>query len=275
MRLLPHSLTNFLPILLLLAFATYVSSQQGATCDSETPCKSGCCNDFGNCGFGDKFCAPSVCVGSCNATAECGTFAAEPGKKCPLNVCCSQYGYCGTTEEFCKVTSDPETSCQSNCGQPERKQCASTWTQRRIAYYETWADTKKCDSFRPEDIPVHALTHINVAFGGIFSNNNVDVQDTGVVSRVVRLKKRNPALQVFLSLGGWTFSDPGDTRDRWTNMAATAESRDAFVKDVAWVLETYGLDGIDLDWEYRQSPILIMLKPCLHDLSPSRRPWRP
>lgn len=55
------------------------------------------------------------------------------------------------------------------------------------------------------------------------------------------------------------FAYLGDTRGAWTNMAATADSRQTFVDSVVKTLETYGLDGIDLDWEYRES---LMLPAC-------------
>ena len=38
-----------------------------------------------------KYCGDG-CSSNCNATAECGEYAKEPGKTCPLNVYCSQFG---------------------------------------------------------------------------------------------------------------------------------------------------------------------------------------
>ena len=96
-----HSFTSFLVLLFFFSLITFVTPQQGATCDSENPCKSGCCSKAGNCGFGDEYCKPEVCISTCNATAECGKWAETPGSECPLNVCCSKWGFCGTTSEFC------------------------------------------------------------------------------------------------------------------------------------------------------------------------------
>lgn len=204
-----RSLEYCLVILFCFSLTTFVSSQQGFSCTSDDPCKVGCCSRSGSCGFGPDWCAPENCVGTCNATAECGQYAKEPDLECPLNVCCSRWGFCGTTEEFCQTSSNKNESCQSNCEKPVREKCASSWRKRRIAYYESWAETRECDSFRPEDIPVKALTHINIAFGGIGSDHKITIDNSGIISRVVKLKLRNPALQVILSLGGWTFSDPG------------------------------------------------------------------
>ncbi|KAL3430011.1 hypothetical protein BDV09DRAFT_202564 [Aspergillus tetrazonus] len=160
-----------------------------------------------------------------------------------------RWGFCGTAEEFCEETDDEETSCQSNCGQPERDTCDSRWETRRIAYYETWADTRECDAFRPEDIPVKALTHLNIAFAGI-EDSEVTIESSEMISRIVKLKRRNRSLKVFIAVGGWAFSDPGPTRTAWSDMASTSDNRQKFINSLMDLFETYGLDGVDLDWEY-------------------------
>lgn len=207
MRRQPRKFLSFSQLfLLLLPFLSLVLGQQDATCDTEHPCEVGCCSMSGSCGFGPDWCAEENCISNCDAVAECGEYNED--KECPLNVCCSRWGFCGTTEEFCKKTDDEKTSCQSNCGQPDRKTCDSSWETRRIAYYETWADSRECDVFRPEDIPVKALTHLNIAFGGI-EDSEVTIDSSEMISRIVKLKRRNRSLKVFIAIGGWAFSDPG------------------------------------------------------------------
>jgi hypothetical protein len=79
------------------------------TCDASTPCSNGAyCGETGNCGYGPTYCGAG-CTSNCDATAECGEYAATSGTTCPLNTCCSQYGFCGTTEDYCSE------NCQSNC----------------------------------------------------------------------------------------------------------------------------------------------------------------
>ncbi|KAJ5375522.1 hypothetical protein N7517_007528 [Penicillium concentricum] len=245
----PHSFTKlFSFLILLLSFSLSVLAQQDAVCDSETPCKVGCCSKSGSCGFGPDWCSDENCISNCKAVAECGQYGND--KKCPLNVCCSRWGFCGTTEEFCLETDDEEKSCQSNCGQPDRQKCSNErWKQRRIAYYETWADNRTCDAFRPENIPVKALTHLNIAFGGI-KDSRVTISSTDMISRIVKLKRRNRSLQVFIAVGGWAFSDPGPTRTAWSDMASSKETRTKFINSLMDLLETFDLDGVDLDWEY-------------------------
>lgn len=62
------------------------------TCSASAPCSNGaCCGASGYCGYGPTYCGAG-CLSQCDATAECGQYASDPGKKCLLNVCCSQYG---------------------------------------------------------------------------------------------------------------------------------------------------------------------------------------
>jgi chitinase len=51
-------------------------------------------------------------------------------------------------------------------------------------------------------------------------------------------------LKVIISVGGWTWSDDFST------VALTPESRWAFAESLKSFVQTYDLDGADLDWEY-------------------------
>ncbi|MBN8503677.1 MAG: glycoside hydrolase family 18 protein [Burkholderiales bacterium] len=61
----------------------------------------------------------------------------------------------------------------------------------------------------------------------------------------VRLKQRDPAVQVLASVGGWGGSDP------IFHLAASAEGRAALVASMQRFLRAHeGFDGIDIDWEH-------------------------
>jgi len=91
------------------------------------------------------------------------------------------------------------------------------------------------------------MTHINYAFGHVTKTfDGVYVQNPSFLKEVVALKKQNPKLKVVLSVGGWTSGN-------FSEMAASDKYRRSFAKDCRRVVDEYGLDGIDIDWEYPTS----------------------
>lgn len=91
------------------------------------------------------------------------------------------------------------------------------------------------------------MTHLNYAFGSVNETfNGVNVSHPERLQQMVALKAQNPELKVLLSIGGWTSG-------RFSEMAATKENREAFARDCRRIVEAFGLDGIDMDWEYPTS----------------------
>ncbi len=94
--------------------------------------------------------------------------------------------------------------------------------------------------------PVDKLTHIIFSFLKIqndtltFQNKK---QEKSLVE-LVALKKQYPQLKIMLSIGGWSGCA------FCSDMFASAERRQLFAKTSAQLFRQYGIDGIDLDWEY-------------------------
>lgn len=108
-----------------------------------------------------------------------------------------------------------------------------------IAYYSGGAE-------KVSQLPAEKLSHIIFSFCHLKGNElKVDnASDSLTILALVKLKARNPALKIMLSLGGWggckTCSD----------VFSSAEGRTQFTKSVMRLTKQYHTDGLDLDWEY-------------------------
>jgi chitinase len=107
---------------------------------------------------------------------------------------------------------------------------------------------------------VDGLTHLNYAFAYIDPTSfKITTMDAATPARtfedVAGLKLSNPNLQIFVSLGGWTFSDNGTaTQPVFGNIARSSANRQKFADNLLQFLDTYGYDGVDIDWEYPGAP---------------------
>ena len=103
------------------------------------------------------------------------------------------------------------------------------------AYVTSWTD----------EVPdPNVMTHINYAFGHVNDSfDGVRIDNPERLKMIVGLKQQNPKLKVLLSIGGWGSG-------RFSEMAASKDNREMFANECQRVVEEYGLDGIDIDWEY-------------------------
>lgn len=107
-----------------------------------------------------------------------------------------------------------------------------------VAYVTSWTDVMPDPS---------VITHINYAFGHVSDSfDGVRVDNEKRLRDIVALKQVDPELKVALSVGGWGSG-------RFSEMADNDSLRLAFARDCARVADEYGLDGIDIDWEYPTS----------------------
>ena len=109
-----------------------------------------------------------------------------------------------------------------------------------VAYYTEYS----------KDVPdAKLLTHVNYAHGRFVNpktgDGGITIAEPSLLKKVVALKKDYPHLKVLLMIGGW-----GSHADGFSMMARDPAKRTLFCKECKKHIDNYGLDGIDIDWEY-------------------------
>jgi chitinase len=136
-----------------------------------------------------------------------------------------------------------------------------------VGYYPSWKWNRQHWLLTPDKIPYEKLTIINYAFfvpsadgkkiagkdpvGDQLLLQGVKDKKTGKFlphTGLVDLAHQHD-IKVMISLGGWEDSD------NFPEVAASESTRRAFAHSCIDLIEQYGFDGIDIDWEF----------PCLAD----------
>ncbi|KAF8154682.1 glycoside hydrolase family 18 protein [Crassisporium funariophilum] len=134
-----------------------------------------------------------------------------------------------------------------------------------FAYFTNWGIYGA--NFQPTDLKPAPLTHILYSFADTDSSSGAikltdpyadeqkrfagDTWDEvgnnlyGCLKQLYLLKLKQRNLKVLLSIGGWTYSQAGHF-----NFVTSAAARATFVSNAVQLVEDYGFDGIDIDFEY-------------------------
>ncbi len=111
---------------------------------------------------------------------------------------------------------------------------------------------------KPEDIPLGYYTHINFAFASIdpssFTIAPMASDVAALYGGVTGLKSSQPGLQVWISIGGWAFNDPGPTRSTFSDLVGSSSAQEAFFSSLISFMSHNGFDGVDLDWQVSPIP---------------------
>lgn len=117
-------------------------------------------------------------------------------------------------------------------------------TKRIVGYYYG----KGRPGYRLSQVPVQELTHLIYSHAKPTARGDCELAhpdlDVPNLLALKSLRTQNPQLLVLLSVGGWS----GSTY--FSDVAATPSARSQFSASCFQVLEKYGLDGLDIDWEY-------------------------
>ncbi|WP_235938583.1 glycosyl hydrolase family 18 protein [Chitinophaga solisilvae] len=120
--------------------------------------------------------------------------------------------------------------------------CMNAFSQtpfRVIGYMPSWSGSVNA-------VQYSKLTHINYAF--LLPNGNGSLQAIENPSKLQSLVSTAHAnnVKVLISVGGWNNGNDNG----FETLAASSTSRNNFVNNMIAFVNQYGLDGVDIDWEY-------------------------
>ena len=84
---------------------------------------------------------------------------------------------------------------------------------------------------------------INIAFGHIHDSVITWETPDNIKDSLARIRNVNPEIKLILSIGGWSAGG-------FSEAAMTEENRERVANSAAALVQEYGLDGVDIDWEY-------------------------
>ncbi|KAK9449465.1 glycoside hydrolase [Limtongia smithiae] len=138
---------------------------------------------------------------------------------------------------------------------------------KSVVYFPNWSIYAR--KYFVRDLPTKYITHVLYAFANVDTNtgvikltdnwsdtdqhhendswNDPDIAQNlyGNLHELYKLKRACPHVKVLLSVGGWTYSQQGCFA-----FSHDAGKRDAFARSARSMIDDFGLDGIDIDWEY-------------------------
>lgn len=106
---------------------------------------------------------------------------------------------------------------------------------------------------KPSDIPLGYYTHINYAFAYIdpktFRIAPMASDVAALYQNITQLKARQSDLQVWISIGGWDFSDSDKpTASTFSDLAGSESAQKEFAASLITFMENNNFDGVDIDW---------------------------
>jgi GH18 family chitinase len=100
-----------------------------------------------------------------------------------------------------------------------------------------------------DDLLLDQLTHINYAFAIPTIDGTLLPMDHPELIKKLIAFAHDRCIKVGLAVGGWSYQ--GERLEpAFIQATKSEEKRRLFVKNILEVVEEYGFDGVDMDWEY-------------------------
>ena len=116
------------------------------------------------------------------------------------------------------------------------------FSARVVGYYPSWVQ----NNFNIDQIDFSTFTHVIHSFA--WPNSQGDIEsDNGTFNTSFASHVQSHGRKFLLALGGW------GAAENFAASTSTSELRSYFISNILEIINTYGYDGIDIDWEYPQN----------------------
>lgn len=116
---------------------------------------------------------------------------------------------------------------------------------KAVAYYPNWYGdfTSK--------VQWDKLTHVNYSFALPNDNGTIDSVSgsASVINSLISVAHAND-VKVNVAVGGWSYSDGRECARVFENATNTDAKRQSLANAILAIVDQYGFDGVDIDWEY-------------------------
>ena len=122
---------------------------------------------------------------------------------------------------------------------PDPDDCVAANGFKVVGYLPSWQGSVS-------NIQFDKLTHVNYSF--LIPNADGSLQALENLAKMQELVRRAQGTntKVLIAVGGWLNGNDG----AFTALASQAGTRTAFINNLVNFVNQYGLDGVDMDWEY-------------------------
>lgn len=116
---------------------------------------------------------------------------------------------------------------------------------RAVAYYPNWYGDYT------SRVQWDKLTHVNYSFALPNDNGTIDsvAGSAGVINSLIKAAHAND-VKVSVAVGGWSYSDGRECARVFENATNTDAKRQSLANAILALVDQYGFDGVDIDWEY-------------------------
>lgn len=153
----------------------------------------------------------------------------------------SSSGSSSTSNKNQTSSSNPSTSSTTSSSSTTKKTSIKNF--KVVAYYPSWVENGL------SKLRFDTITHVNYAFAIPTSDGGLrPLENPSLAKKIIKKAHQNGA-KVLLAIGGWSYNGT-PLEATFKSATATKAKRTKFVNSIIAMMNKYGFDGIDMDWEH-------------------------